>query len=176
MIEIAIGLASCSGGPIISFYAGRYDSYTETPQDSMPVAETDAETMVDMFTAKGFSKMELVALTGAHTIGRQLDGTPMDRSMGEWDNKFYNETLDNSAPRSVAADRFMAEAGETGEEWRYLGKSQNNFMNEFIPAMEKLSLMGNDKDSMVDCSEIIRDYSSNANVRKRVLLKGRKLE
>jgi len=146
----------------------------------MPDARTNAKTMVDMFAKRNFSKTELVALTGAHTIGRQLDGTDMDSTAGEWDYHFYSETSGNSAPRSVAADRFMAQAGVTGNEWRAVGETQESFMDAFIPAMEKLSLMGNDKGNMVNCSEVIEVYAADAKeqrkMRRRVLLKGRRFE
>lgn len=175
-IKLAIGLASCSGGPVISFYSGRQDSFSATPLGMMPNAQTDAKTMVDLFSSRNFSNIELVALTGAHTIGRQLDGSDMDNTAGEWDHKFYSDTSSNSAPRPVAADTFLARAGETGEEWRTVGKTQKSFMDAFIPAMEKLSLMGSNKGDLVDCSDVVQSYSSNARVRRRVLLKGRRLE
>jgi hypothetical protein len=132
--------------------------------------------MVDLFSQKNFSKNELVALAGAHTIGRQLDGTPMDHTVGEWDNSFYSETSRNSAPGSVAADVFMAHAEETADEWRAVGETQRSFMDAFIPAMEKMSLMGSDKDDMVDCSDVVQSYAGNENVRRKVLLRGRRLK
>ncbi|OAG09942.1 heme peroxidase [Paraphaeosphaeria sporulosa] len=172
----AIGLASCSGGPVISFYSGRPDSFLPTPLGMMPNATTDARTMVDLFAQHNFSKTELVALTGAHTIGRQLDGTDMDNTPGEWDHKFYSETSSNSAPQPVAADTFLAQDGETGEEWRAVGKTQESFKDAFIPAMEKLSLMGSNKDHMTDCSGVVQSYAGRAKGRRRVLLKGKRLE
>ncbi|KAF2451596.1 class II peroxidase [Karstenula rhodostoma CBS 690.94] len=166
-IEPAIGLASCSGGPVTSFYSGRQDSFDATPLGMMPNATTDAITMIDLFSSRNFSKTELVALTGAHTIARQLDGTGMDNTAGEWDNSFYSDTSTNSAPRSVAADTFLAQAGETGEEWRTVGETQQSFMDAFVPAMEKLSLMGSDKDDLFDCSDVVQWYAGNSGGRRR---------
>ncbi|KAF1965292.1 heme peroxidase [Bimuria novae-zelandiae CBS 107.79] len=175
-LAAAVGLASCSGGPVISFWAGRPDSFTESLRSALPSAETDAKTMVEMFAAKNFSKTELVALIGAHTIGRKLDNKPMDTTINVWDNKFYTETAEHSAPASVQADTYLAEAGETSGEWKHMGESQENFMSAFIPAMEKLSLMGNDRSKMVDCSEVVKWYADTAPKRRRVLLKGGKLD
>jgi hypothetical protein len=175
-VETAIGLASCTGGPVTSFYSGRQDSYTPTELGLMPKEDTDAQTMVDLFSQKNFSKTELVALAGAHTIGRQLDGTAMDHTVDEWDVGFYSETSRNSAPGSVAADTFMAQAEDTADHWRAVGETQKSFMDAFVPAMEKMSLMGSDKGDLVDCSDVIQSYAGNAKVRRRVILKGRRLE
>ncbi|KAL5417523.1 hypothetical protein PMIN06_001044 [Paraphaeosphaeria minitans] len=172
----AIGLASCSGGPVISFYSGRRDSFFPTALGMMPNATTDARTMVDLFAQRNLSKTELVALTGAHTIGRQLDGTDMDNAAGEWGHQFYSEISSNSAPHPVAADTFLAQAGETGEQWRTVGKTQESFKDAFIPAMEKLSLMGSNNDDLVDCSGVVKSYAGRAKVRRRVRLNGRRLE
>ncbi|KAJ4351781.1 uncharacterized protein N0V89_007124 [Didymosphaeria variabile] len=160
-------------GPVTSFYSGREDSFSASHRGSMPDAQTDARTMVDLFSKRNFSKIELVALAGAHTIGRQLDGTDMDSTAGVWDNKFYTETSGNSAPGSVAADTFMAQARETGEEWRTVGKTQKSFMRAFLPAMEKLSQLGNNKSGLVDCSAVVKSYAHKAKV-QRVLVKGRR--
>lgn len=142
----------------------------------MPTAQTDPETMVDMFSERNFSKTELVALAGAHTVGRQLDGTDMDDTVGEWDHNFYSEVSEQSAPNPVAADTLMAQSEETGDEWKTVGKTQQSFIGAFIPAMEKMSLMGQDKDDLVDCSDVVESYAGSAKARRRVLLKGRRLK
>ncbi|KAJ4301359.1 hypothetical protein N0V90_003451 [Kalmusia sp. IMI 367209] len=170
----AIGMASCSGGPITSFYTGRPDSWNPTPLGSMPTARTNATSMVSLFAAKNFSITELVALTGAHTIGRKLDGTPMDDTIGEWDNNFYNQTAAGSAPGSVAADTFMSQSDETGEEWAKVGQSLEAFHWAFVPAMEKLSLMGHQKGELINCSEVVREYASSAKMMRKMFLKGRR--
>lgn len=136
----------------------------------MPRADTDVQTMIQMFQAKGFNKSELVALTGAHTIARKLDRTPMDSTVGEWDSSYYTETSANETPGFVEADKFMAQSGQVGEDWRYMGKSQDNFMNSFIPAMEKMSLMGFDKKNLCNGSDIIRWYAGDVRGRRRSVL------
>ena len=132
--------------------------------------------MISMFEAKGFNKTELVALTGAHTIGRKLDHTPLDKTVDKWDNRFYTDTSANETPGFIQSDKFLSQAGETGEDWRYMGRSYENFMTSFIPAMEKMSMMGNDINGMADCSGIISWYYGHVRgaARRKVLLSGRR--
>ena len=141
----------------------------------MPRADTDVKTMIRMFEEKGFNKSELVALTGAHTIARKLDRTPMDSTLGKWDHTYYTETSANETPGFVEADKFMAQSGEVGEQWRYMGRSRGNFMSSFTPAMEKMSLMGYDKKDLCDGSDIIRWYAGHVHgMRRSVLSKAKR--
>lgn len=164
--KLAIGLASCNGGPVISFHVGRQDSIQASPLGTMPNATTDPNLMVDMFAARGFSKWELVALAGAHTVGRQLDGAGMDSTVGEWDHRFYSEVANNTAPHPVLADVLLTQDQATSLEWRVVGESQKNFMETFVRAMEKLSLMGSNKKDLVDCSDIVKSYAGRVKEQK----------
>lgn len=144
----------------------------------MPNGGTDAQTMINMFAARGFNSSELVALTGAHTIARKLDQTPMDHTVGEWDQRFYTDTSANDTPGFIDSDKFLSQAGETGEDWRYMGESYQNFMTSFVPAIEKMSMMGNDIGGMADCTSIISWFYGHVReaTRRRVLLKGRRVQ
>lgn len=103
---------------------------------------------------------ELVALAGAHTIGKQLDGSAMDSTVDDWDSGFYSEVADNSAPDPLNSDRFLSNSSETSDTWNGVGASQSSFQDAFVPAMEKLSLLGNDQASLTDCSDVVSSYAA----------------
>ncbi|KAF2645879.1 heme peroxidase [Massarina eburnea CBS 473.64] len=157
----AIGIASCDGGFTTSFYAGRTDTDTANPTGQMPGANINATALVSLFTSKGFTKTELVALSGAHTIGKQLNGSAMDTSVGKFDSGFYKSVSDGSA-NPINADKYMSNSSDTKTEWNSVGASQTSFQDAFVPAMEKMSLMGWDKADLTDCSDIISGFASGS--------------
>ncbi|KAF2682164.1 class II peroxidase [Lentithecium fluviatile CBS 122367] len=156
----AIGIASCTGGPVTSFYAGRTDNTTANPTGQLDGPNTDAATLVAHFAAKGFSITEMVALAGAHTIGRQLDSSAMDSTVGEWDSSFYGEVANGSTANPLNSDRFLSNSSDTSAQWSSVGASSSSFESAFVPAMEKMSLLGNDKSSLTDCSDVVKSYAN----------------
>eukprot|EP00232_Nephroselmis_pyriformis_P025959 CAMPEP_0182859256 /NCGR_PEP_ID=MMETSP0034_2-20130328/4181_1 /TAXON_ID=156128 /ORGANISM="Nephroselmis pyriformis, Strain CCMP717" /LENGTH=336 /DNA_ID=CAMNT_0024990827 /DNA_START=108 /DNA_END=1114 /DNA_ORIENTATION=+ len=61
-----------AGGPEIPFRAGRPDAYPSetTPDGRLPDAAQGREHLRDVFYRMGFTDREVVALSGAHTLGR----------------------------------------------------------------------------------------------------------
>ncbi|KAL3624204.1 Peroxidase 31 [Castilleja foliolosa] len=60
------------GGPYYKVPLGRKDSFTSRADDvegNIPKPNMPMDQMIKIFTSKGFSVQEMVALTGAHTIG-----------------------------------------------------------------------------------------------------------
>ncbi|KAH8890442.1 heme peroxidase [Thozetella sp. PMI_491] len=153
----AMGIASCPGGPLISFKVGRTDTTTANPSGQMPGANTDATTLISQFAAKGFTATELVALVGAHSTAKNLGGTALDSTVGDWDVTYYSETADGTAPASINADKFLSNASETASTWSGFAASQAAWNAAFVPAMEKMAVLGNDEASLIDCSSVISD-------------------
>ncbi|KAF1950119.1 heme peroxidase [Byssothecium circinans] len=147
----AIGIASCSSGPITSFYAGRTDSFTASLTGQVPGANANANALVSQFAAKGFTTTELVALTGSHTIGRNRGGA-IDSTIGKWDSGFYGQVSKGTAPNPIPADVSLSNSTVTMKVWNAVRKSQGAFDSAFVPAMEKMSLMGWRKADLVDRS------------------------
>ncbi|KKY25335.1 putative ligninase lg6 precursor [Phaeomoniella chlamydospora] len=133
----AMGIASCPGGPAISFYAGRTDTSIANPESQIPNRTSNASVLISQFAAKGFTAAELVALVGAHTTARQLSGTALDSTPGTWDADFYSQTSSNSAPSSLDSDRFLSNSSETSDTWTSTGASASAFSDAFVPALLK---------------------------------------
>jgi len=100
------------GGPKINWRPGRSDASDGTfcpPNDRLPDAdkgnpEATAKHVRDIFYRMGFNDQEIVALIGAHSIGR----CHVDRSgyVGPWTfaessftNEFFRELLENTWTR-----------------------------------------------------------------------------
>ncbi|KAG9449837.1 hypothetical protein H6P81_009802 [Aristolochia fimbriata] len=65
-------LVKMVGGPFYHVYLGRKDglvSKAEHAERDLPKVTTPLAEMISMFTQKGFTVQELVALSGAHTVG-----------------------------------------------------------------------------------------------------------
>lgn len=156
--QLAFGIAACPGGPVVSVKVGRVDSSDASPEGQLLGPNDSAATIVSGFAAKGFSVSELVALMGAHTVAKDLNGDGLDSSTGNWDTAFYTETSEGSAPSSLNSDKFLSNSTQTSADWTSFGSDASAWAAAFIPAMEKLSLLGiTDTDSLTDCSSVLTD-------------------
>ena len=117
----AHAIASCQNGPRITTYIGRKDSCTPAPTGQIPGHSLDAQTAQAVFAARGFSTQELSALLGAHTAARQFAtniaqmGASLDSTPGVWDTLYYSQTLNGTAPFSIATDTSMSQDGQASQ-------------------------------------------------------------
>ncbi|KAI1767294.1 putative class II peroxidase [Hypoxylon sp. FL1150] len=155
---LAFGIASCANGPVISVLVGRTDNSTANAADQIPGANDDAATIVSDFAAKGFSATELVALVGAHTTAKNLNGVGLDDTTTVWDTDFYTETANGTAPASLNSDINLASGTDTSSDWTSFGADSSAWAAAFVPAMEKLGLLGiSDSSNFTDCSSVLTD-------------------
>ncbi|KAK2392135.1 ascorbate peroxidase [Trifolium repens] len=77
------------GGPTIQVLLGRQDSPVPDPEGKLPEETLDASGLKRNFQKKGFSTQELVALSGAHTLGSKGFGSPTT-----FDNSYYKVLLE----------------------------------------------------------------------------------
>ncbi|CAM8990798.1 unnamed protein product [Rhodiola kirilowii] len=59
-----------TGGPTIDFVPGRKDSKVSTKEGRLPDAKQGSSHLKDVFYRMGLSDKDIVALSGAHTLGR----------------------------------------------------------------------------------------------------------
>jgi hypothetical protein len=73
----------------------------------LPDANDLADNLIDLFRNKSIQSIDLIALIGAHTAGKQrfFDTTqankPFDTTPGVWDVAFYAELLNGTTPNGV---------------------------------------------------------------------------
>ncbi|KAI5917032.1 heme peroxidase [Camillea tinctor] len=150
----AMGIAACSLGPKIAFKVGRIDSSTANAENQIPGRNSDAATQIAAFEAKGFTVTELVALVGAHSTAKDFNGESLDSTPEQWDTTFYTETAEESAPDSLPSDLYLSNSTQSSSIWTSM-EDATTWVNAFVPAMEKMSIMGQDEASLVDCSSVI---------------------
>lgn len=91
---IALGGAwavEATGGPkLLSLIpVGRADADAADPPDRLPSEDADAAQLVASFAEKGLTTLDLVSLSGAHTLGSKGFGDPLT-----FDNTYYKTLLD----------------------------------------------------------------------------------
>ncbi|KAF7848313.1 hypothetical protein BT93_L2104 [Corymbia citriodora subsp. variegata] len=97
MIAVAGAEAvSVCEGPIIPVVLGRLDSMKPDPEGRLPEETLDAFGLKKCFQRKGLSTQELVALSGAHTLGSKGFGNPV-----VFDNSYYKVLLEKPWMSSV---------------------------------------------------------------------------
>ncbi|XP_039164395.1 L-ascorbate peroxidase 3 isoform X2 [Eucalyptus grandis] len=90
------------GGPTIDFVPGRKDSRVSPNEGRLPDANQGPPRLRDIFYRMGLSDKDIVALSGAHTLGRKhpersgFDG-PWTQEPLKFDNSYFVELLKRDA-------------------------------------------------------------------------------
>ncbi|KAK8597461.1 hypothetical protein V6N13_094868 [Hibiscus sabdariffa] len=143
---IAVGGAeavSVCGGPKIPVILGRLDSGEPDPEGKLPEETLDAAGLKQCFQRKGFSTQELVALSGAHTIGGKGFGSPF-----AFDNSYFkillekpwNSSAGMSTMIGLPSDHAIVEDDECLRWVTKYADDQNMFFEDFKNAYVKLIL------------------------------------
>ncbi|KAL5485513.1 hypothetical protein ACEPAI_8155 [Sanghuangporus weigelae] len=180
----AVGTANCPGAPRLDFLAGRPNATFPAEDNTVPLPQSDATTILDRMADGGdFSPAEVVHLLASHTIARSdtlvpgHDAVPFDSTPFTFDSQFFLETLlrGNGVPFGInntdgaEVDSPLPQAGEmrlnsdfllardrrTACEWQAQIDNQQLMMSNFKRAMAKLAVIGHNPNRLVDCSEII---------------------
>ncbi|CAI9096651.1 OLC1v1032845C1 [Oldenlandia corymbosa var. corymbosa] len=128
-------------GPTISVQLGRMDSLVPDPEGKLPEESLDAPALKQCFQNKGFSVQELVALSGAHTLGGKGFGNPT-----VFDNSYFKILLEKpwlssagmSSMIGLPSDRALADDDEC---LRWISKYADNqelFFDDFKNVYIKL--------------------------------------
>ena len=91
---IALGGAwavEATGGPqLLSLVpVGRTDAEAADPPNRLPSEDADAALLISSFAEKGLTTLDLVSLSGAHTLGSKGFGEPLT-----FDNTYYKTLLE----------------------------------------------------------------------------------
>ncbi|KAJ6915161.1 hypothetical protein NC651_017216 [Populus alba x Populus x berolinensis] len=142
MIAVAGAEAvSVCGGPTIPVQLGRLDSLEPDAEGKLPRESLDAPGLKQNFKRKGLSTQELVALSGAHTLGSKGFGSPF-----VFDNSYYKILLEKpwKSPGGMSnmiglpSDHALVEDDECLRWIKKYADNQNMFFNDFKNAYIKL--------------------------------------
>jgi len=165
----AITSIEAMGGPAIPFRPGRTDaqSVEDSAEDGrLPDATKGADHLRDIFNRMGISDREIVALSGAHTVGRcrpersGFDGFWTEEPF-KFDNAFFKDLIGrkwtahkNSAGNTqfkdntgknlmmLPTDMALIEDPEFKPIVEEFAESQESFFKEFAKAFQKLQESG----------------------------------
>nr|AII99883.1 peroxidase [Cicer arietinum] len=129
------------GGPAIQVRLGRQDSLGPDSEGKLPEETLDASGLKKCFQKKGFSTQELVALSGAHTLGSKGFGSPTS-----FDNSYYKVLLEKpwissgGMPSMIGlpSDHALVEDDECLRWIKNYADNENMFFEDFRNAYVKL--------------------------------------
>ncbi|TCD66354.1 hypothetical protein EIP91_001458 [Steccherinum ochraceum] len=176
----AVGLANCQGAPRLQFLAGRANHSQPAPNEGLiPAPFHTADQIFIRMQDAGFSVDETVALMAAHSVAAQhqldpsINNEPLDSTPEEFDAQFFLETslkgtrypgnvsalAEDKSPLlgefRIQSDTLLARDDRSACEWQSFITNHNAMNHKFYNAMAKLSVLGQDPSTLVDCSEVI---------------------
>ncbi|KAH8102141.1 lignin peroxidase isozyme LP7 [Cristinia sonorae] len=178
----AVAVSNCPGAPRLPFFLGRKVATSPAPDGLVPEPFHTVVQILDRFADAGpvgFEDVEVVWALSAHTIAAANDvdpsapGTPFDSTPFIFDTQFFLETQlrgttftgkgsvqgeVETAVKGVIrlqSDHLLARDTRTNCEWQSFVNNPQKLHDRFIDAWLKISLLGNDQDALIDCSEVI---------------------
>ncbi|KAJ6578484.1 manganese peroxidase isozyme precursor [Mycena capillaripes] len=175
----AVGVSNCAGAPRLEFLAGRLNISLPSPPGLVPDPFDPVDKIIDRFADAGFSPNEIVDLLASHTIAAQdhvdptIPGTPFDSTPGIFDAQFFVETLltgtafpGNGSNQGevvsplagefrLQSDFAIARDPRMACEWQSFIANHNTMTSKFRAAMSKMATLGQIRELLTDCSEVI---------------------
>ncbi|PSS00461.1 L-ascorbate peroxidase 3, peroxisomal like [Actinidia chinensis var. chinensis] len=144
--EVAVEV---TGGPTINFVPGRMDSIVSPEEGRLPDAKQGPPHLKDVFYRMGLSDKDIVALSGAHTLGRAHP----ERSgfEGAWtkdplkfDNSYFVELLNESEEGllKLPTDKALVEDPKFRHYVEIYAKDEEAFFADYAASHKKLSELG----------------------------------
>ncbi|KAF3006649.1 hypothetical protein E8E13_008139 [Curvularia kusanoi] len=171
----ATAISECPLGPRVKALVGRKDNSEAAPAGQVPGSRDPISSILAAFAAKGFSADDVVALMGTHSVAVQVFDDPeqagksLDSTPSVYDLKFYQETLDGTAPYSLQSDKGLANNTETQKRWKEFADGDTSAWNTaFTDAWNRFAVVGNDVGSLQDCSSIIPSGASERRLARRL--------
>ncbi|EJD37601.1 generic peroxidase [Auricularia subglabra TFB-10046 SS5] len=177
----AVGLSLCPGAPTIPAFVGRPNATMAAPDLTVPEPFDDPDKIFARMADAGFTPVELIHLLASHSIADQAGvdpepqvlGAPFDSTPFSFDSQVFLEVLfegilfPGSGPNPgelmsplpgefrLQSDKRFSLHNETACAWQENALSQSAMASNFQTAFTKLSLLGHDQNSLLDCSELI---------------------
>ncbi len=142
---IAIGGAAAiekCGGPVIRVGLGRIDGTEPSPPHRLPGGYEGAAMLKRMFARMGLTPRDLVALSGAHTLGH-TQRKPFTIDPWVFSNSYFTQLVDLKGSPLLQTDTAMLDDPELRPYVELYAKDQEAFMADFADAYRRLSWLGN---------------------------------
>ncbi|KAL2642353.1 hypothetical protein R1flu_009940 [Riccia fluitans] len=157
-----------TGGPTIDFIPGRKDSVACPPEGRLPDATRGPQHLRDIFHRMGLSDQDIVALSGAHTLGRAhpersgFDG-PWTSEPLKFDNSYFKELLKGGSEGLLLlpTDRALVEDPKFRPYVEAYAKDEDLFFHDYAVSHKKLSELGCTAELYGSSSKGASDVSSS---------------
>jgi len=175
----AVGISNCPGAPRLEFLAGRPNAKAASIDLLVPEPFDDVGKILARMADAGLSTAETVALLASHSVAASdhidetIPGTPFDSTPGIFDTQVFVETQLRGVlfPGAGAhegqvqsplrgeirlqSDHNMARDSRTACIWQSFVNKQTNMATAFRSAMAKMAILGQNRNALVDCSDVI---------------------
>jgi catalase (peroxidase I) len=146
---IAVGAAAAvqkCGGPVIQLGLGRIDGLEPAPAHRLPGGYEGVGLLRSMFARMGLGPRDLVALSGAHTLGfTQRRAFTEDTFV--FSNSYFVELLAAPERSTLSSDQTLLSDPELrGYVEQYAG-DQALFWSDFSEALRRLTWLGNEAEA-----------------------------
>jgi L-ascorbate peroxidase len=144
---VALGGAAAveiCGGPTIRIGLGRVDAADPAPEHRLPTSDAGPTQLRALFTRLGLGPRELVALSGAHTLGR-AGGRPFTRDPFTFSNLYFRTLLasaDDPALGLLPSDRALLDEPDLREFVQRYAADEATFFADFADAYRRLTWLG----------------------------------
>jgi L-ascorbate peroxidase len=137
----AAGVQKC-GGPVIEVGLGRVDHDQPSTAHMLPGGYEGARLLRKMFTRMGLHARDLVALTGAHTLGH-VQRQPFTPDIWVFSNSYYIELLAHPADgKMLPSDEALLRDPELRELVELYAANEARFLSDFADAYRRLTWLG----------------------------------
>lgn len=138
-----------TGGPTVDFVPGRKDSTVCPREGRLPDAKQGTQHLRDIFYRMGLSDKDIVALSGAHTLGRAhpersgFEG-PWTKEPLKFDNSYFVEILKGEAEGllKLPTDKALLADPKFRHYVELYAKDEDLFFKDYAESHKKLSELG----------------------------------
>jgi L-ascorbate peroxidase len=132
-----------TGGPVIEIGLGRTDGSQVAPPHRLPGGYEGATMLKTMFARMGLSQRDLVALTGAHTLGF-TQRKPFTGDPWVFSNSFFTQLVELKGSPLLQTDTAMLEDPELRPYVELYAQDADQFWEDFADAYRRMSWLGYD--------------------------------
>jgi L-ascorbate peroxidase len=131
------------GGPVIEIGLGRTDATVVAPPHRLPGGYEGAGMLKRMFARMGLGPRDLVALSGAHTLG-YIQRKPFTDDTWVFSNSYYTQLVELKGSLNLQTDTAMLEDPELRPYVELYAEDERKFWADFADAYRRMSWLGND--------------------------------
>ncbi|KAJ7917467.1 fungal versatile peroxidase from pleurotus Eryngii [Mycena leptocephala] len=162
----AAGITNCPGAPSLEFMAGRFNFSFASPEGLVPEPADSVTKILLRFLDAGFSPNEVVDLLASHTIAAQ-DHVDPTINVSTLDTLLTGTAFPGNGSQTgevlsplagelrLQSDFAIARDSRTACEWQSFVTDHTAMTTKFRAAMSKLATLGQIRDLLYDCSDVI---------------------